>query len=141
MPVGDDRFRVFSRLRRPNGVADRIQIGARRNHLLQSVIDTAHGNQRQFVGGRSVRIPIEALRGLRVDPTITYESLPSLGERLALPEGWTYRERILDAELAVDSTRSVATVPGTKLFTRILYLAYSAAMERVSDTTAPLDAV
>lgn len=47
---------------------------------------------------------------LGVDPTITYESLPALGERLALPEGWTYRERILDAELAVDSTRSVATV-------------------------------
>lgn len=45
-----------------------------------------------------------------VDPTLTEESLPSLGERLALPEGWSYRTRILDEELVVDTTTQLATV-------------------------------
>lgn len=45
-----------------------------------------------------------------VDPTLTEESLASLGDRLALPEGWTYRTRILDEELVVDTTATVATV-------------------------------
>ena len=45
-----------------------------------------------------------------VDPTITQESLPTLGERLDLPPGWTYRTRVLDAELVVDTSATVATV-------------------------------
>lgn len=45
-----------------------------------------------------------------VDPTITAESLPTLGDRLKLPEGWTYRTRVLDEELVVDTTDHVATV-------------------------------
>lgn len=45
-----------------------------------------------------------------VDPTITAESLPALGERLQLPEGWTYRTRVLDEELVVDTTDHLATV-------------------------------
>lgn len=45
-----------------------------------------------------------------VDPTITQESLAALGERLALPAGWTYRARILDEELVVDTTATIATV-------------------------------
>jgi hypothetical protein len=45
-----------------------------------------------------------------VDPTLTEASLPELGERLALPDGWSYRERILDEELVVDTTATVATV-------------------------------
>ncbi len=45
-----------------------------------------------------------------VDPTLTEASLPSLGERLSLPGGWSYRTRILDAELVVDTTAHVATV-------------------------------
>lgn len=45
-----------------------------------------------------------------VDPTLTQESLPGLGERLALPAGWTYHERILDEELVVDTTATIATV-------------------------------
>jgi hypothetical protein len=45
-----------------------------------------------------------------VDPSITEASLPSLGERLQLPEGWSYRTRILDEELVVDTTDHVATV-------------------------------
>jgi hypothetical protein len=36
--------------------------------------------------------------------------LANLGERLSLPEGWTYRSRILDEELVVDTTDHLATV-------------------------------
>lgn len=45
-----------------------------------------------------------------VDPTICEETLPTLGERLALPDGWTYRVRVLDEELVVDTSASLATV-------------------------------
>lgn len=45
-----------------------------------------------------------------VDPTLTLDSLPTLGERLDLPEGWTYRTRVLDEELVVDTSDHLATV-------------------------------
>jgi hypothetical protein len=45
-----------------------------------------------------------------VDPSMSEASLTSLGSRLALPEGWTFRSRVLDEELAVDTTSTVATV-------------------------------
>ena len=45
-----------------------------------------------------------------VDPAMTQESLLDLGERLSLPPGWSYRTRILDEELVVDTTSSIATV-------------------------------
>ncbi|HVC70479.1 MAG TPA: hypothetical protein VNC61_09535 [Acidimicrobiales bacterium] len=47
---------------------------------------------------------------IAVDPTLTEESLPSLGGRLALPEGWSYRRRILGEELVVDTSATIATV-------------------------------
>ncbi len=45
-----------------------------------------------------------------VDPTISLDTLDDLGSKLALPEGWTYRARILDEEIAVDTTDRDATV-------------------------------
>lgn len=45
-----------------------------------------------------------------VDPSITLESLPTLGEQLSMPEGWTYRTRVLDEELVVDTSDHLATV-------------------------------
>ena len=45
-----------------------------------------------------------------VDPTITPDDLPGLGDRLDLPPGWAYRSRVLDDELVVDTTATVATV-------------------------------
>jgi hypothetical protein len=45
-----------------------------------------------------------------VDPTLTEAGLSALGERLALPDGWSYRTRVLDEELVVDTTATVATV-------------------------------
>jgi len=45
-----------------------------------------------------------------VDPTLTEDSLIGLGERLALPDGWSFRTRVLDEELVVDTTATIATV-------------------------------
>jgi hypothetical protein len=45
-----------------------------------------------------------------VDATMTEDSLLTLGDRLALPEGWSYRTRVLTEELVVDTTASIATV-------------------------------
>jgi hypothetical protein len=49
-------------------------------------------------------------RCIGVDPTISEESLDILGDKLALPAGWSYRVRVLDEELVVDTTAHVATV-------------------------------
>jgi hypothetical protein len=45
-----------------------------------------------------------------VDPSMTPESLLTLGNRLALPDGWVYRTRVLEQELIVDTTATIATV-------------------------------
>jgi hypothetical protein len=45
-----------------------------------------------------------------VDRALAADSLGSLGSRLALPAGWTYRTRILDQELVIDTTTTTATV-------------------------------
>ncbi len=47
---------------------------------------------------------------LAVDPTTDEDSLHTLGDRIAPPEGWTYRVRELTEELVVDTTHKVATV-------------------------------
>lgn len=36
-----------------------------------------------------------------VDDNLTMDSLPALGDRLNIPEGWHYRERILDQDLTL----------------------------------------
>ena len=41
---------------------------------------------------------------------MSQESLPTLGERLAVPAGWSYRMRVLTEELVVDTTSTIATV-------------------------------
>ncbi|HEX2850675.1 MAG TPA: hypothetical protein VHN98_08990 [Acidimicrobiales bacterium] len=45
-----------------------------------------------------------------VDPTLTEAACAELGTRLALPAGWTFRTRVLDEQLVVDTTATVATV-------------------------------
>jgi hypothetical protein len=49
-------------------------------------------------------------RCVGVDSGMTEESLATLGERLALPEGWSYRTRVLETELVVDTSETLATV-------------------------------
>jgi hypothetical protein len=45
-----------------------------------------------------------------VDPTLNQSNLGDLAGRLKLPAGWTFRSRILDEELVVDTTDHPATV-------------------------------
>ncbi len=45
-----------------------------------------------------------------VDETLEEADLPAVGDRLELPEGWSYRVRTLEAPLAVRSTDGVAVV-------------------------------
>ena len=47
---------------------------------------------------------------ISVDPQMSEETLLTLGDRLQMPEGWTYRVRILEEELVIDTTDHVATV-------------------------------
>jgi hypothetical protein len=47
---------------------------------------------------------------LAVDPDLTFEALASLGDRLQLPAGWSFRVRSLDEPLGLLSTDGVATV-------------------------------
>jgi hypothetical protein len=49
-------------------------------------------------------------RCIGVDPTISEESLDTMGDKLSLPAGWSYRVRVLSEELVVDTTDHVATV-------------------------------
>lgn len=44
------------------------------------------------------------------DPTLTEAALKTLGARLALPKGWTYRTRVLDADLHVRTSGGQAHV-------------------------------
>jgi hypothetical protein len=45
-----------------------------------------------------------------VDPQLSRADLPKLGERLNLPEGWTYQSRILETPLRIDTTSRAAMV-------------------------------
>lgn len=45
-----------------------------------------------------------------VDATLTIDNLSQLGSKLHLPEGWSYRTRILDEDLVVDTSDHFATV-------------------------------
>lgn len=49
-------------------------------------------------------------RCIGVDPNMTEQSLATLGDRLALPEGWLYRSRVLKDELVIDTSATLATV-------------------------------
>jgi len=49
-------------------------------------------------------------RCVGVDSQITEESLHTLGDRLSLPAGWSYRSRVLENELVIDTSATLATV-------------------------------
>ena len=44
------------------------------------------------------------------DPNLTRADLPGLAGRLSLPDGWTYRPRVLTETLRVDTTTRPAQV-------------------------------
>jgi hypothetical protein len=45
-----------------------------------------------------------------VDPALSRADLPKLGDRLKLPDGWSYRPRVLTEELRIDTTSRAAQV-------------------------------
>ena len=45
-----------------------------------------------------------------VETSLTIDSLPDLGGKLQLPEGWQYRTRVLEEDLVVDTSDHLATV-------------------------------
>jgi hypothetical protein len=45
-----------------------------------------------------------------VDPNLSRSDLPGLGERLDLPNGWTYQSRTLTSPLRIDTTTHAAQV-------------------------------
>jgi hypothetical protein len=45
-----------------------------------------------------------------VDPNLSRADLPGLGDRLELPEGWTYQSRKLTSPLTIDTTTHAAQV-------------------------------
>ena len=45
-----------------------------------------------------------------VDPNLSRGDLPGLGERLNLPDGWTYQTRVLDSPLRIGTTTHAAQV-------------------------------
>jgi len=45
-----------------------------------------------------------------VDPAMVEADLGTLGDRLSMPDDWSYRTRVLDEELVIDTTATVATV-------------------------------
>ena len=49
-------------------------------------------------------------RCVGVDSDMTEELLATLGDRLALPAGWSYRSRVLESEMVIDTSATLATV-------------------------------
>ncbi len=45
-----------------------------------------------------------------VDPALAYEDLAGLAGRLRLPDGWSYRTRVLDEALRIDTSSQAAQV-------------------------------
>jgi hypothetical protein len=45
-----------------------------------------------------------------VDPGLNASNLKDVGSRLKMPEGWSFRTRILDEEIVVDTSGTRATV-------------------------------
>ncbi len=56
------------------------------------------------------RVYVMQSYSLQADPTQTIDTLSSIGERLALPAGWSFSSRVLDEPLELLSTDRVATV-------------------------------
>ena len=87
--------------------------GASVMHLLHDVRDE-FGDSVQFLVASLSRpdgraFVMQALC-MGVDPDMSQESLATLGDRLAPPAGWSYRTRVLEQELVIDTTESLATV-------------------------------
>ena len=95
-----------------HGVTAALLNGPR--HFVMDEIDAEFS----FHAGRPVyeltdaegRVYVMQSYSLEVDPGLSLAGLAELGERLALPEGWSFAERILDAPLTVATSDGRARV-------------------------------
>lgn len=95
-----------------------VPLGARAGVVPYEVINVDRRAVWFFDAGKTVyelvdpegEVYVMQARCVGVDPEMTEEALESLGDRLALPEGWTYRTRILEEELVVDTSDHLASV-------------------------------
>ena len=87
-----------------------LELQSRDNPYAEAVVD--RDNAWIFRAGREVYELVDADGGAyvmqsyshQVDDALTSDDLPSLGERLQLPAGWTFRARVVPAELVVQAT-------------------------------------
>lgn len=101
--IGDIPMRLGGRLQ----IADMSQLLGKRPAYTELLVDRT--TTWVFIAGREVHelvAPSGAVYVLQslsraVDPDLSVEQLPELGQRLQLPDGWQYRVRTLDEDLVV----------------------------------------
>ena len=76
----------------------------------RSVFTFAAGSTEFFLTDPEGRRYVMQAFSQQVDPSLTEESLPGLGDRLQLPEGWTYSVEVLTDDLVVDTMDTKARV-------------------------------
>ena len=76
----------------------------------RSVFTFAAGSTEFFLTDAEGRRYVMQAWSEQADPSMSEESLPSLGERLTLPEGWTYSVEVLEEDLVVDTMDTPARV-------------------------------
>ena len=128
-PVGSIPMRTVATLQIPD--LDRF-LGSRRPPYTE--ITVGRTTEWVFDRGREVYELVAPDGGVyvlqsasqHVDPDLTLDKLPTLGERLQLPDGWRYQVRTLDRDLVVRAQRG-----GTKA--HIVFDEYENNFQRVDD--------
>ena len=76
----------------------------------RSVFTFAAGSTEYFLTDPEGNRYVMQAYSLQVDPTVDEASLSTLGDRLTLPDGWTYSVEVIDADLIVDTMTTKARV-------------------------------
>lgn len=76
----------------------------------RSVFTFAAGSTEYFLTDPDGNRYVMQAYSQQIDPTVDEESLSTLGDRLALPEGWTYSVEVIDENLVVDTMSTKARV-------------------------------
>ncbi len=76
----------------------------------RSVFSFAAGSTEYFLTDPDGNRYVMQAYSQQIDPTTDEQSLSTLGDRLALPEGWTYSVEVIDEDLVVDTMTTKARV-------------------------------
>ncbi|MFM8562682.1 MAG: hypothetical protein ACKOCE_02160 [Acidimicrobiia bacterium] len=76
----------------------------------RSVFTFAAGSTEYFLTDPEGDRYVMQAYSLQLDPTVDEASLSTLGDRLALPDGWTYSVEVIDEDLVVDTMTTKARV-------------------------------